>query len=62
MYLRTTCTSPTSDVACAPNGAGSCSSPSGTLTATALAAGTYYLIVDTCGTTAMGPYSLTVTQ
>lgn len=62
MYLRSTCTSSTSDVACAPNDMGNCTFATGTLTATNLAAGTYYLIVDTCGTTAMGPYSLTVTQ
>ncbi len=62
MYLRSTCTSSTSDVACQPNDSGNCTFSTGTLTATNLAAGTYYLIVDSCGASGMGPYSLTVTQ
>ena len=62
MYLRSTCTSSTSDVACAPNAMGNCTNSTGTLTATNLAAGTYYLIVDTCGANNGGPYTLTVTQ
>ena len=61
MYLRAVCTVAT-DVACAPNDLGNWTNPSGTLTATNLATGTYYLIVDTCGTSAMGAYSLVVTQ
>ncbi len=61
MYLRSTCTSSTSDVACAPNDSGNCTFSTGTLTASNLVAGTYYLIVDTC-LSGVGPYSLTVSQ
>ncbi len=62
MYLRSTCTSSTTDVACAPNASGNCTTSMGTLTATNLAAGTYYLVVDSCGSSGGGPYSLTVSQ
>ena len=62
LYLRTTCTSSTSDVACAPNDMGNCTFTTGTLTANSLAAGTYYLVVDTCGASNTGQYTLTVSQ
>ncbi|MFT3713029.1 MAG: hypothetical protein QM817_35700 [Archangium sp.] len=62
MYLRTTCASSTTDVTCAPNDNGNCTFTTGSLTVPSLAQGRYYLVVDTCGTTNMGSYTLTVTQ
>ena len=59
LYLRSTCSTASSEVACAGS---SCYYASASLSSSSLAAGTYYLIVDTCSSSYVGGYTLEVSQ
>ena len=59
LYLRSACSTASSEVSCGGSG---CSSTSAQIYNSSLAAGTYYLILDTCGSSYVGGYSLSVSQ
>ncbi|PZR12774.1 MAG: hypothetical protein DI536_14495 [Archangium gephyra] len=63
IYLRSTCAQSTTDVAChAPDTTNCSNGTSASLNVSSLQAGTYYLFLDTCGTSNTGAYTVTVTQ